>query len=376
MQYLKTGTQLQAMDVSIEWAIEGVLPKNAITIVAGKGGIGKTMLLLDMADSVSKGVPFLDRPTIKMPVYFGDFENPVPVTADRARTLNVTDVLFWLQGFEYPPPRIDSNNYGMWKMLPPGLVIIDSLRASQMGDENSSKDMAFVMQRYKELRDYGHTLEIIHHTIKANEMSFRGSMAILDLADHVLSFFPVRRPGDDTPIEGDDLNTMTFYLGTREKTRFSQVKMYVRRANGRFEIAEHPDDGKLSDMVSLLREHGQLKQQEFLKAINDQLGIGNNAGRRLLRTGTQREIWKITRGEKNSCLYQFVCYPPINRGDKTDKQDSGSFLIPNKQADKNSPKPLDTSKFVCFSDGGLTNRQTGDEDFPPEDDIPDVEVIA
>jgi RecA-family ATPase len=232
LPYLKTGAELQAMEITIEWIVQDVIPRRGIITFTGKGGLGKTTFLLDMAAAVSVGVPFLGRTTIKTPVYYVDFENPLPITVDRARTLNITDVRFWLQGLDFPPPRIDSDGYDLYKKLPPGLIIFDSLRASQMGDENSSKDMALAMQRYKELRDYGHTVILIHHTQKANEQSFRGSMAILDLADHVLSFFPVRKPGDDTAIEGDDLDHMTFYLGTREKTRFSPVKLYVRRAGG------------------------------------------------------------------------------------------------------------------------------------------------
>lgn len=169
MACLITGAELQKLEINVEWLVPDVLPARSLTTLTGRGGIGKTTLLLVITDAVSKGELFLGRQTIKTPVYYIDFENPLPVVIDRARTLNITDVCFWLQGFESPPPRIDSDGYEAYKRLPPGLLIFDSLRASQMGDENSSRDMALAMQRYKELRDYGHTIILIHHTQKANE---------------------------------------------------------------------------------------------------------------------------------------------------------------------------------------------------------------
>jgi hypothetical protein len=273
-----------------------------------------------MADAMSKGGSFLGRQAVRTPVYYVDFENPLPVVVETARKLNIVEVCFWLQGSESPPPRIDSEEYVAYKQLPPGLLIFDSLRASQMGDENSSRDMALAMQRYKELRDCGHTVVLIHHTQKANEQSFRGSMAILDLADHVLSFFPVRRPGDDTPTEGDDLDAMTFYLGTREKTRFSAVKLYVRRAAGRFEIAEHPDEERLRAMAGVLSGR-ELVKTEFLKAVKTECGYGKGLADRLLNVGVTRGIWECTRsGRNNAMVYRLSSVagglPPFQGGSK------------------------------------------------------------
>lgn len=343
-QFLVIGRELQARESKIEWAVQDILPKGGITTLNGRGGIGKTTLLLGMANAVSKGELFLGRLTLQMPVYFTDFENPEAIVIDRARNLNITDVYFWLQSFDFPPPRIDSDEYTLYKKLPPGLLIFDSLRASQMGDENSSKDMAFAMQRYKELRDYGHTIILIHHTMKANEQSFRGSMAILDLADHILSFFPVRQMGDETAVEGDDLDDMTFYLGTREKTRFAQVKLYLRRANGRFEIAGNPDDEKIERMRLILVSRGPLVQKDFIKLTKDELGYSKALTLRLLKKG-ESNIWEIKKGEKNSSLYQLSSYSPLYRGVKTGKQESGVFTGLSGSPIHNVSQVIGMSKF-------------------------------
>jgi hypothetical protein len=317
-----------------------------------------------MASAISKGQLFLGRQTLQLPVYYIDFENPEAIVIDRSRILNITEVLFWLQTSSFPPPRIDSDGYEVYKRLPPGLLIFDSLRASQSGDENSSKDMAFAMQRYKELRDYGHTIILIHHTMKANEQSFRGSMAILDLADHVLSFFPVRKPGDDTAIEGDDLNNMTFFFGTREKTRFAQVKLYMKRANGRFEIAGHPDDEKLEDISALLFGKGQMKQQDIQRLIKDEMGIGKDAALHLLKLGAERELWKVEKGKNNSNLFSSFRVSSPKGEEENPQTESGQFFEKTKTAVSIQPQLSECTGFSGVPSAAQKTRKQAIEADP------------
>jgi archaellum biogenesis ATPase FlaH len=360
-QHLKTGLDLQGMDINIEWAIQDLIPKGSLTTLTGKAGIGKTTLLLNIATAISTGERFLGQDSVKMPAYYIDFENPLSIAVDRARTLNITTVNFWLQSFEVPPPRIDSDAYGVYKLLPSGLLIFDSLRASQMGDENSSKDMALAMQRYKELRDHGHTVILIHHTQKANEQGFRGSMAILDLADHVLNFFPVRKPGDEAPAEGDDLDNMTFYFGTKDKTRFNQCKLYLRRANGRFEIAEHPDDEKITLIKDLLTNHEGITQKDLLRLIKEELSIGKASALRLLKQGEHKEVWTVETGGNNSRLYRLSGFPPYIKGGKTGKPNAALSADTGKPGIKDARKSFDNVGFSGFSGGEKENRKTEGE---------------
>src|SRR5215470_12602762 len=46
-----------------EWAIKGILPKQQITIVQGKAGIGKTFLLLDWALCCASDKPWVNHAT-------------------------------------------------------------------------------------------------------------------------------------------------------------------------------------------------------------------------------------------------------------------------------------------------------------------------
>jgi RecA-family ATPase len=76
---LETWESIRALDIKIEWIIDRLIPKDSITLLFGKGGIGKTWLSMDMARSIGRGKPFLGLSTEKTPVVFVDFENPLAV---------------------------------------------------------------------------------------------------------------------------------------------------------------------------------------------------------------------------------------------------------------------------------------------------------
>jgi hypothetical protein len=303
---LPSGADLQNMEVKVEWIVEGLIPKQSVTTFAGKGGVGKSYLLMGMADAVSKGEPFLGLTTQQAKSIYVDFENPLPVNIQRSRNLDVKKVKFWHNGMELKPPRIDSPEFVEYFKLPPSVLIFDSLRAAQSGDENDSRDMALAMGRYKELRDRGFTVILIIHTQKANERMFRGSMAIFDQADHVLNFYPVRNIKSDKAVDDDDdgdIGDLPFYLGTKEKTRYDRFQIYVKRAGGgRFTIAEDPKFAEMRELQALLKDSGSMNQTEIMKLAKSQLNYGKPKVRTLLHEGIGR-FWTVIAGNKGARIY-------------------------------------------------------------------------
>jgi hypothetical protein len=311
LRYFKTGAELQEMDIVVSWLIEDLIPDASITTVIGPAGYGKSTVCLNLANAIDRGIPWLGRETIAKPVYILDFENPLAVNVERARSLNLAGVLIWHTSAEIAPPRIDSPEYVMYKKLPPGLIVVDGHRASQRGDENSSQDTGLVMERWKELRDLGFTIVLIHHTQKANAEVFRGSQALIDQADHCLYFYPVRQLGSDDPVDAEDPDAMTYFLGTKDKTRYKACKLYLRRAGeGRFIQAENPDNEKMAAIREILKTHGNMVQKDLIKTAQDELGYSKAQIRRVLKKG-ESTMWKVTKGEKNSRTYQFSSYPPL-----------------------------------------------------------------
>jgi hypothetical protein len=216
------------------------------------------------------------------------------------------------------------------------------------------------MERWKELRDLGFTIILIHHTQKANVEVFRGSQALIDQADHVLYFYPVRQPGSDEPIESEDPETLTYFLGTKGKTRFKACRIYLKRAGqGRFTVADDPDEEKIELLAAILKGRGELTQTQIVKAAKEELDFGKPVTRRLLKRGEERKIWTVTKGERNSSLYQLFSCSPLYKGGENWKTESGGFSGTVKTEETKVKKPVDTLEFSSCSDHEKNNMKTG-----------------
>jgi archaellum biogenesis ATPase FlaH len=306
---LETWNHIRGLEVKIEWIVDRLIPKESITILFGKGGIGKTWLVMDIARCIGSGIDYLGYKAQQAPVIFIDFENPITVLNTRTQRLGeAKDVHFWRMGNELKPPMLDSSEWEQYKELPKGAVLVfDTLRASQSGDENQSKDMAKVMNRMKELRDLGFTVILLHHTAKNTDNVSKGSTAIVDLADHILGLTRVRQKedGQDTVVddgaEGFDTD-MVYYFGNYQKTRFEPHGIHLTLNPDRgFELAPDPEEETLKRIHQLLLNTGPLPKTEFTKECKT-LDLGEKKARKLIDKGTGR-FWSIEAGgAKNTKL--------------------------------------------------------------------------
>ncbi len=315
-QMLIRGSELQGLNIYVEWVVNKLIPRESIILLHGKGGIGKTWLSMGLADRVSKGLPFAGLDTKQMPVIYIDYENSLPMLKERAIVLNASEVLFWHSNTsKIKPSKFDSKDWEYYKQLPQGsLLIIDTCRASHGQDENSSKEMALIMNRLKELRDMGFTIILLHHTPKFDDQQYKGSTVIFDQSDHVLSFHKVKRgsnKGGDDDIYGGNCS---YYLGTKDKTRYEPFHTYLDfDPNAGFISAPDTDKEDLESIHALLEEHGRINQSRLFQLVKDKLNI-KSKGRLnyLLKKGTGT-LW-LSEKSGRSVFYLSTC-PPINRGD-------------------------------------------------------------
>ena len=398
---LKRGSDLLDLDIHVEWVIDKLIPKESITLLHGRGGIGKTWVALIIADAVSKGMPFMGQSTVQSPVVFIDFENSFPVLVERVKKIPAGDVLFWHNTNEVKPPKIDSQEWDLYKKIPVGLLIYDTLRASQTKDENDSRQMAFVMSRLKELRDMGFTILLLHHTPKGNEQTYKGSTAILDLADHVLSLHKVRK-GTLEEADDEDSETPYYRFGTKNKTRYEPFHIFIEFNKERgFVLAEDPDTNELAEIYELLKEKTEtLKQGEVFELVKTKLGI-HSKGKliKLLNKGTGK-YWEANREEgKGRAIRYCPIVPPYiykdNKDRETTKENQRSTEGQNSTSpDNNGQKEsivylsyeertksintnvqtIDSSVLSdCPKDRRTERTETIDGFTHEEDDIPEVE---
>jgi len=273
---LKTGSELQTLNIDIKYLIDGFVAAEAINLLYGRGGLGKTILSLQSGKAIAANQNFLDLETQKRTVIYIDYENSLPLLVDRIRKMEIKEMKFWHLSSEPKPPRLDTDEYKLLFELPPeSLLIFDSLRAAHLGDENSSKDMALIMGRLKELREEGFTILVNHHTGKADDRIYKGSTAISDMADHVLGFNKVRKKDFEIIDDDQEPGLGDFYrLGTREKTRFKPFHIYLHFSpeSYGFVKADDPDEDELQQLKEIIGME-RLCQNEIFQVAREGLGI-------------------------------------------------------------------------------------------------------
>jgi len=305
--YLPTLTDLGKLDCKTEWAVERLIVKQAINTLTSPGGLFKTTVSMQIGTCVEDGRPFAGQKTQKMPVWYIDFENPLSLVCDKARINGPSEMGVWHLSNPFPPPRLDTEeDWKLYKALMPGLLIFDTLRSAQLLDENSSKDMALIMNRLKELREFGHTILLIHHAPKANERTYKGSTAISDLSDHCLVLERVRRVGSEETVDDADDNDFPLRLGVRGKTRFEPFAIFLRFDPCRgLCLASDPNDELLLNLQDLLEDRG-LNQSEFFKQAKDNLEMRRGKFLWLLRKGEGRFWTKSKSSWRNQTVYRSV----------------------------------------------------------------------
>ena len=305
---LESWADIRNMEIKVEWLVDRHIPKGSITLVFGKGGIGKTWLMLQIARCIGNGESWLGFETTKAPIIFIDFENPLAVLNTRTQKLGDAEgVHFWrANNDKMQAPKLDSNEWVTYKSLPKGAVLIfDTLRASQGKDENDSKQMGFIMNRLKELRDSGFTIILLHHTSKNSDNAAKGSTAIVDLADHSLGLTRIKKKkdGHEIVVDDDDSDEEAIYrFGDGGKTRYEPYHSYLTlNPDKGFELAPDPQEDTLKSMHDVLTKQGTTHMTTFIeKCLND--GLSSKAKLRKFVDIGHGRYWNIENrpSEKNA----------------------------------------------------------------------------
>ena len=197
-----------------EYLVEGLLPRQGVTLLAAPAKTGKSWMVLQLAGALVKGEPFLDRPTRQCGVLYLSLEDYPQRLQERCRTLNCLgspDLHFCTRaellgkGFEEGIDDFLQRQKGM------GLLIVDTLqKIREVGREAPSYGMEYrTMDRLKEIAErYRMSVLLVHHTNKKEEALdamnlVSGTMAITGGVDGI---WLLRRP---SRLEGKALMQIT-----------------------------------------------------------------------------------------------------------------------------------------------------------------------
>lgn len=187
----------------VRWLLEGYVALGDITLLVGRGGLGKSWLSLGLSLATLR-----QEPTFIGHVLHGggrvlvvDEENPVDIVYSRAKKLGLLPAqhagqlrYLWNQGI-----RLDTDPDALLEEaleFQPSLIVLDSLTRLHTGDENNAGEVARLFNDgIKPLaRETGAAVLLIHHHDKAANGP-RGSSDIENSSDAVLQVYEDSHPG-------------------------------------------------------------------------------------------------------------------------------------------------------------------------------------
>lgn len=165
----------------VPWLIEGLAARGHLTMIAGREGIGKSMLSLALAGAVTRGESIAGFDCAQGSVLIVDAENGCRTIHRRVRQLDIQP-----QGLAIALAHRFHLAHDLGELeaivsrSEPALVILDSfLSLWPGGKENESGEVASVLDP---LRDLAHRTDaaivLLHHAGKNPESVYRGSSAI------------------------------------------------------------------------------------------------------------------------------------------------------------------------------------------------------
>ena len=282
---LDVATMLQQPDEPIPWRCRDLAADGFLSVLAGKGGEGKSWLALTLACGVARGATAAGIScTLGRSLIF-DAENGPKLTIRRFRAAQVTDLA--VQPVDAGGLRITTDIGWFKKTIEDHraqFVVFDSLRVLSSGaKENDSDVMEPIVNALKQLaRDTGAAVLLIHHRGKNVESDYRGTSVIGDQTD--MMFRLERVKGDPEGRTRRKITTLKCRIEEEPEPRWVQIAtdraqglVYVDAAEPYDDEGARPRDSHREDVLGALGGIGR-SERSIAKAT----GVPRSTVQRLL----------------------------------------------------------------------------------------------
>jgi hypothetical protein len=174
---------------SVSWLVKNVIPHAEFGAIYGASGSGKTFFALDLAYKIARGDEWRGLRTKSSRVVYVASEASRGIKK-RLAAYNQEFGRHGGPGIVDEAPDLQSPAQAMELADAIGhadLIILDTMAASQSGDENSAKDMGVFIACCKHIAQAtGAMVLVVHHSGNSNTDRMRGSSALFAAADVVL----------------------------------------------------------------------------------------------------------------------------------------------------------------------------------------------
>lgn len=317
----------------LRWRVKGVLPEKGVAAIFGQSASGKSFLAFDMAVAIAGGDEWFGCRVNHAPVVYVCLEGEAGFgqrvkawEMDNLRQLP-DSLNMVLEPFKITEAK---NVDALASVVPQGAVIIvDTLnRAAPNSDENSSKDMGFILEAAKRLYSLTDGLVVlVHHTGKDDSRGMRGHSSLFAAMDAAIE---VKREGESRrwllgkakdgidgdshpfrlkvvelePDEDGDTVTSCVVIPDDSSTAIRQVKI-PRGANQKIADAalkplfENGDIGKVDEA----RGRPCIKLNEGIEAVSNKLTCESRRRITVSRTTINAMVASGLLGCKNDFLW-------------------------------------------------------------------------
>lgn len=284
------------VDAQQEWAVDDFIPAQAVTMISGESGSGKSTVTLMLAYAVAKGEPFLGHATKQSKVLIVDRENGAAIYKERFKRLKLDrndDILYW-GGWQDPLPQGPKFKplLEFAKEHKPVIIFDSFIAFLEEGSEQDATEVRRYMDAYRFLALAGATVVFIHHTGKGdNTKDYRGSSDIKGSVDMAWVL------------------TAKKYMTTAKlrniKSRegiVEDISFFLEDAN--FILTDThfipPTDPDWAIVHNIVGKNTGLNQSQICQLIPQ---IAEKKVRKILLAGHQKGTLSVTKGPKNASLY-------------------------------------------------------------------------
>jgi hypothetical protein len=322
--------------------VDGLIVENSLTLWAGRGGCGKSFLMMAMGVAVGTGRDFLGLRCQQRPVLYLDYEMTGASMRDRLELIaggSVANLHIWGAWCPDPPPLVsDPRLLSIAKQEKP-FIVIDPLRlAHRAEDENDSDDMTAVMADMRKLVQAGATCLFVHHTGKSEGSASRGSSVLQDLSDACLLQ------------ERDERSGLIKVKST--KARFSESISLTIKPNfkvGQFVIVDRPESAESSKKIKTLRDAIEKEPGLTQNALIERVGMSRNTAMPVLRDGTGTH-WRTEPGPNNAILYfPITSGAVVPSGSETTAPTTGSEWCSGSLSHREKPQHQQPGEDIVYA---------------------------
>ncbi len=190
-----SGDELIANITPVQWLVERYIEANAMVILFGEPGVGKSFIALDMACCIATGEAWQGFPVKQGPVFYIAGEGHAGIgrrlgawcryRGVKLGSIHVSTTAAPLTEWDAVKQVMRGIKAKVEQHGVPALIVVDTLARNFGGlDENSNKDMGLFVQHMDRLKyELQTTILIVHHTGQGNKDRARGASALKGAVD-------------------------------------------------------------------------------------------------------------------------------------------------------------------------------------------------